>query len=125
MLSWELSNTLDSHFCVSALKDALSRYGKPDIFNTDQGVQFTSQSFIGELEKKKIRISMDGKGRCLDNIVVERFWRSLKYDEVYLKDYTNMNECYQGIKQYIKKYNLFRPHSSHDGITPDMAYEAA
>lgn len=125
VLSWELSNTLDSHFCVSALKDALEQYGTPEIFNTDQGVQFTSQSFIRELEKKKIRISMDGKGRCLDNIVVERFWRSLKYDEVYLKDYSNMTECYHGIKQYIEKYNSFRPHLSHNGITPNMAYEAA
>jgi putative transposase len=125
VLSWELSNTLDSHFCVSALKDALEQYGTPEIFNTAQGVQFTSQSFIGELEKKKIRISMDGKGRCLDTVVVERFWRSLKYDEVYLKDYSNMTECYHGIKQYIEKYNSFRPHSSHNGITPDMAYEAA
>jgi putative transposase len=125
VLSWELSNTLDSNFCVTALNDAFKKYGQPVIFNTDQGVQFTSESFISELRDRNIRISMDGKGRCLDNVVVERFWRSLKYDEVYLKDYTNMRECYQGIEKYIGKYNSFRPHKAHKGITPDMAYEAA
>ncbi len=124
VLSWELSNTIDAHFCVSALKEALDRYGKPDIFNTDQGAQFTCEKFISELQSKKIKISMDGKGRALDNVVVERFWRTLKYDEVYLKDYNNMKECRDGIASYINKFNSFRPHSSIGGITPNMAHAA-
>jgi putative transposase len=122
VLSWEISNTMDAHFCVSALKRAIALYGKPDIFNSDQGSQFTGHLFTSALIENKIKISMDGKGRAVDNIVVERFWRSLKYDEVYLKDYKNMSECREGIGSYIQKYNTFRPHSSLDGITPDMAY---
>ena len=125
VLSWDLSNTLDVHFCAEALDVALERYGNPDIFNTDQGAQFTSEIFTGKLLSKGIRVSMDGKGRALDNVVVERFWRSLKYDEVYIKDYNNMRECREGIARYIEKYNSFRPHSSVGGITPDMAYKAA
>jgi putative transposase len=125
VLSWELSNTLDYHFCVSALDEALRHYGKPEIFNTDQGSQFTSEAFTEKLLSQGIRISMDGKGRALDNVVVERFWRSLKYDEVYLKEYNDVRECRQGIARYIEKYNSFRPHSSIGGITPDMAYQAA
>ncbi len=125
VLSWEISNTIDVHFCVSALERAMRKYGKPEIFNTDQGSQFTSEKFTGKLLKENIRISMDGKGRALDNVIVERFWRSLKYDEVYLKDYNNMKECREGISAYIEKYNSFRPHSSVGGITPDMAYQAA
>lgn len=125
VLSWELSNTLDAHFCVSALNKAIDRYGKPEIFNTDQGSQFTGDRFTGKLLSENIRISMDGKGRAIDNVIVERFWRSLKYDEVYLKDYKNMKECREGIASYIEKYNSFRPHSSNDGMTPDMAYNAA
>jgi putative transposase len=125
VLSWELSNTLDEHFCVSALTDAIDNYGKPEIFNTDQGSQFTGDKFTGILRSENIRISMDGKGRALDNIVVERFWRSLKYEEVYLKDYNSMMECRVGIAQYIEKYNSFRPHSSVGAVTPDMAYRAA
>ena len=122
VLSWELSNTLDTHFCVSALKKALALYGKPEIFNTDQGSQFTSEMFTSVLKENNIRISMDGKGRALDNVVVERFWRTLKYDEVYLKDYNNLIECRKGIGNYIDKYNDFRTHSSVGGITPNMAY---
>ena len=125
VLSWEISNTLDSHFCVSALEAAMRRYGKPEIFNTDQGAQFTSEAFIEKLLSQEIRISMDGKGRALDNVVVERFWRSLKYEEVYLKEYNDMKDCREGISRYIEKYNGFRPHSSVGGITPDMAYRAA
>jgi len=125
VLSWELSNTLDAHFCVSALNAAMEKYGKPEIFNTDQGVQFTGSRFTGRLIDEKIRISMDGKGRALDNVVIERFWRSLKYEEVYLKEYNNMIECREGIAKYIEKYNSFRPHSSVGGITPDMSYHAA
>jgi putative transposase len=125
VLSWELSNTLDAHFCVSALDTAIKRYGNPEIFNTDQGAQFTSDEFIGKLQSNTIRISMDGRGRALDNIVVERFWRSLKYEEVYIKDYNDMIECRKGIARYIESYNSFRPHSSVGAITPDMAYHAA
>lgn len=125
VLSWELSNTLDYHFCVSALDTAMRRYGKPEIFNTDQGSQFTSDAFTGRLLSEGIRISMDGKGRALDNVVVERFWRSLKYEEVYLKEYNDVRECREGIAHYIEKYNDFRPHSSTGGITPNMAYRAA
>lgn len=125
VLSWQLSNTMDTHFCIDALNMAFDKYGKPEIFNTDQGSQFTSRIFVDELEKRNIKVSMDGKGRCLDNVVVERFWRTLKQDEVYLKDYTNMTECKDGIDSYIQKYNSFRPHSTHGGITPDMAYKAA
>jgi putative transposase len=124
VLSWELSNTLDAHFCVSALKDALDRYGKPEIFNTDQGAQFTCENFISELQSEEIKISMDGKGRALDNVVVERFWRTLKYDEVYLKDYNDMKECQNCLADYIDKYNTFRPHSSLGGVTPNMSYAA-
>jgi putative transposase len=125
VLSWRLSNTLDAHFCIDALDEAFRKYGKPDIFNTDQGSQFTSAAFVGKLEKNEIKVSMDGKGRCLDNVVVERFWRTLKQDEVYLKDYKNMKECQSGIDGFIQKYNSFRPHSSLGGITPDMAYNKA
>jgi len=125
VLSWELSNTLDYHFCVSALDAAIRRYGKPEIFNTDQGSQFTGNAFTGKLLAENIRISMDGKGRALDNVVVERFWRSLKYEEVYLKEYNDVKECREGIARYIEKYNGFRPHSSVGGITPNMAYQAA
>lgn len=125
VLSWELSNTLDSHFCVSALDAAMRRNGKPEIFNTDQGAQFTSEAFTEKLRSHEIRISMDGKGRALDNVVVERFWRSLKYEEVYLKEYNDVKECREGIARYIDKYNSFRPHSSVGGMTPDMAYQAA
>jgi len=125
VLSWELSNTLDAHFCVSTLNDAINRYGKPEMFNTDQGSQFTGDKFTGRLLSENIRISMDGKGRALDNVIVERFWRSLKYEEVYIKDYNNMKECREGIARYIEKYNSFRPHSSVGAVTPDMAYRAA
>lgn len=125
VLSWELSNTMDVHFCVSALDKAIKRFGKPEIFNTDQGSQFTSEKFTDILNGNKIRISMDGKGRALDNVIIERFWRSLKYEEVFLKEYSNMIECREGITDYIRKYNSFRPHSSIGGITPDMVYHAA
>jgi len=125
VLSWELSNTMDVHFCASALDKAIERFGKPEIFNTDQGSQFTSEKFTDILNDNKIRISMDGKGRALDNVIIERFWRSLKYEEVFLKEYSNMIECREGIADYIRKYNSFRPHSSIGGITPDMVYHAA
>jgi putative transposase len=125
VLSWELSNTMDDWFCVSALESAIRHYGKPEIFNTDQGSQFTGKNFTDVLKSNEIKISMDGKGRALDNVVIERFWRSLKHEEVYLKEYENMAECREGIDHYIWKYNSFRPHSSVGRITPDMAYYAA
>ena len=124
VLSWELSTTLDSHFCLSALDDAIRRFGTPEIFNTDQGCQFTSEAFVGKLESAGIRVSMDGKGRATDNIIVERFWRSLKYDEVYLKEYDSVIECRENLRRYIDKYNNFRPHESLGGYTPSMAYAA-
>ena len=126
IVDWKLSNTLETDSCVEMLNRALQRTGfKPEIVNSDQGSQFTGDKFTGRLLSENIRISMDGKGRALDNVIVERFWRSLKYEEVYIKDYKNMKECREGIDRYIKKYNSFRPHSSVDGITPDMAYRAA
>lgn len=122
VLSWELSITLDKYFCISALESAIRLYGKPEIFNTDQGCQFTSDDFTDVLKENQIKISMDGKGRALDNICVERFWRTLKYGEVYLKDYFDVTEAYQGIKSYIEKYNQRRPHSTLNGHTPDKVY---
>ncbi len=110
VLSWELSTTMDKHFCIAALDRAMRAYGIPAIFNTDQGAQFTSPSFTGVLKDADVRISMDGKNRAIDNIVVERFWRSLKYEEVYLKDYADVNECRLYINNYIANYNSFRPH---------------
>ncbi len=111
VLSWRLSNTLDSAFCVEALKDALSK-GKPEIFNTDQGVQFTSWDFISVLKAGEIQISMDGKGRALDNIFVERLWRSLKYEFVYLHEFKTIRELCQGLFEYFKFYNNERLHQS-------------
>lgn len=124
VLSWEMSNTLDANFCVVALEKAITQYGKPEIFNTDQGCQFTSEAFVGRLQHYEIKISMDGKGRATDNIFIERFWRSLKYEEVYLKEYESVAECRNSISSYIERYNSYRPHASLGGITPDMAYAA-
>ncbi|MEI6056479.1 MAG: IS3 family transposase [Lentisphaerota bacterium] len=117
IIAWELSNTLDSEFCLQALRKSFA-VGKPDIFNTDQGCQFTSEAFIGELEKANVRISMDGKGRCLDNIFIERFWRSLKYEDIYMKDYSNVKSLREGVESYIKFYNNVRPHQSLGYRTP-------
>ncbi len=111
VISWRLSNTLDSDFCVEALEQALDT-GKPDIFNTDQGVQFTSKDFTKCLKKAEIEISMDGKGRALDNIFVERLWRSVKYENIYLKDYQNGADLYYGMEDYFSFYNTMRPHQS-------------
>ncbi len=122
VLSWELSNTLDSHFCVSALNTAFDRYGKPQIFNTDQGTQFTSNKFIEQLADRDIKISMDGKGRALDNVAIERFWRTLKYEEVYLKDYMSMKEARENIGWFIQLYNSYRPHDSLQGVPPMEVY---
>jgi len=117
VLSWSLSLTMELDFCVEALKCALRR-GRPEVFNSDQGSQFTSEKFTGELEAKKIAISMDGRGRCMDNIFIERLWRSLKYEEVYLKDYGSVREAREGITRYFRFYNHERLHQSLDYRTP-------
>ena len=122
VLSWELSNTADRFFCISSLERAIRLYGKPEIFNSDQGSQFTSPDFIKVLQDANIKISMDGKGRALDNAVIERFWRTLKYDEVYLHDYKNMKEARKRISLFIKEYNSLRPHQTLSGRTPDSVY---
>ncbi|MCB9093398.1 MAG: IS3 family transposase [Halobacteriovoraceae bacterium] len=111
VVSWKVSNLLDTSFCLEALEEAL-REGTPEIFNTDQGVQFTSKEFTEILEQKGIAISMDGKGRALDNIFVERLWRSVKYEEVYLKDYKTVQEAREGLGNYFEYYNFKRPHQS-------------
>jgi len=117
VLSWRLSNTLDTDFCVEALEEALQK-GRPEIFNTDQGAQFTSEAFTGLLVKHGIKISMDGKGRYSDNLFVERLWRSVKYEEVYLKAYQDAREARVGIGKYFRFYNTTRPHQSLDYRTP-------
>jgi putative transposase len=122
VLSWELSNTADRFFCISALERAIRFYGKTEKFNSDQGGQFTSPDFVSVLKKHEIQISMNGKGRALDNIAVERFWRTLKYDEVYLHDYKNMEEARKRIGVYIREYNSLRPHQTLSGRTPDTVY---
>jgi putative transposase len=123
VLAWRLSNTLGADFCVEALEDALAQYGKPEIFNTDQGCQFTSTDFTGVLERGGIMISMDGKGRCMDNIFVERVWRSLKYEEVYLHAYASVAEAKAGISSWLRFYNEERPHQSHAYRTPRQVYQ--
>ena len=124
VLAWRLSNTMDAGFCVEALNEALARYGKPEIFNTDQGSQFTSTGFTGELKAAAIAISMDGRGRCMDNIFIERLWRSLKYEAVYLHDLTDGFAAERVIGEWIDFYNTERPHSALDGRTPAEAYSA-
>jgi len=124
ILSWELSTTMDSGFCVSVLERAIRIHGIPEIFNSDQGSQFTGKTFRDKLEDNGIIISMDGKGRALDNIVIERFWRTLKYGEIFLQDYENPIEAAQGISRYIDKYNSRRPHDSLGKRTPDEVYYA-
>src|SRR4051794_20636617 len=123
VLSWSLSLTMEVDFCLEALQRALRR-GRPDIFNSDQGSQFTSDRFTGELVTHQIAISMDGRGRCLDNIFVERLWRSLKYEEVYLKDYTTVTEARAGIECYFRFYNQERLHQSLGYRTPAAIYQA-
>ena len=122
VLAWRLSNTMDAGFCVEALNEALSKYGKPDIFNTDQGSQFTSFDFTGVLKDADIRISMDGRGRCMDNIFIERLWRSLKYEAVYLHELTDGFKAERVIGEWIGFYNTERPHSSLADQTPAEAY---
>jgi putative transposase len=122
VLSWRLSITMEAGFCVEALEEALARHGRPEIFNTDQGAQFTSHDFTGVLNKAGIAISMDGKGSWRDNVFVERLWRSIKYEEVYLKAYDTVIEARASIGRYLAFYNGRRPHSSLDRRTPDQAY---
>ena len=122
VLAWRLSITQEAAFCVEALEDALARHGRPEVFNTDQGSQFTSHAFTGVLLKAGIAISMDGKGSWRDNVFVERLWRSIKYEEVYLRAYDTVSDARASIGRYLAFYNGRRPHSSLDRQTPDQAY---
>ena len=122
VLAWRLSITMEAAFCVEALEEALARHGRPEIFNTDQGSQFTSEAFTGVLTRNGIAISMDGKGAWRDNVFVERLWRSVKYEEVYLRAYDTVAEARASIGRYLSFYNTRRPHSSLDRQTPDRAY---
>lgn len=122
ILSWRLSNTMTVDFCVEALEEALRQHGKPEVFNTDQGAQFTSPDFTGVLKREGITISMDGKGRATDNIFIERVWRSLKYEDVYLHDYATLAEAEPGIGKWIRFYNLRRPHQALGYQTPMEVY---
>lgn len=122
VLSWRLSNTLEAGFCVEALEEAFRKYGKPEIFNTDQGSQFTSEKFIDKLADKNILISMDGRGRAYDNIFIERLWRTVKYEDIYLKGYTSIKETREGLKEYFEFYNEERQHQSLGYKTPDEIY---
>jgi len=124
VLTWRLSNTLDARFCVEALEEALARYGRPEIFNTDQGSQFTSFEFTGTLRDAGVMISMDGRGRCMDNIFIERLWRSLKYEAVYLHELTDGFRAQRVIGDWIAFYNTERPHSALAGRPPAEAYAA-
>ena len=112
MISWRLSNSLDKSFCIECLEEALSSQPKPEIFNTDQGSQFTSDDFTQVLKDHKIKISMDGKGRALDNVMIERLWRTVKYDDIYVKGYETMRDLYAGLKAFFEKYN----HRKHQGL---------
>jgi len=122
VLSWRLSNTLDSAFCVDALEEAIAKYGCPEIFNTDQGSQFTADTFTYALKSRGIAISMDGKGRWMDNVFIERLWRSVKYEDIYLKAYNSMAETKRGLTAYFTFYNEKRWHQNFDRKTPAMVY---
>jgi putative transposase len=122
VLAWKLSITMETSFCVEALEEALSKNEKPEVFNTDQGSQFSSEAFTGRLKKEGIRISMDGRGRWRDNVFVERIWKSIKYEEVYLHAYASVAEARTSIGRYLEFYNSIRPHSSLGALTPDQVY---
>ena len=122
VLSWEISISMDTEFCVSALDRALRCYDTPEVFNTDQGSQYTSKEFTGTLKDHQIKISMDGKGRAMDNIFIERLWRSVKYEEVYIKEYQSVEKLRKSLKEYFYFYNHQRPHQSFDGKTPAEMY---
>lgn len=123
VLSWQISNTMDAEFCVACLVEALNKYGLPDIFNTDQGSQFTSEQWIMLLQTSGIKISMDGRGRALDNIFIERLWRSVKYEDIYLNKYGNMTELLTGLRIYFLFYNGERLHQSLRNQTPNKVYQ--
>ena len=125
VLSWRLSNSMEAAFCVDCLEDALRLHGKPQVFNSDQGAQFTSESFCAVLRRESIAISMDGRGRAFDNIFVERLWRSVKHEDVYLKGYASMDELQAGLAQYFAFYNGERMHQSLGNKTPDEVYASA
>ena len=122
VLSWRLSNTLDPSLCIDALEEAITRYGPPDIFNTDQGSQFTSEAFTDVLSNNGIRISMDGKGRWMDNIFIERLWKTVKYEDIYLKAYGSIADVRQGLKMYFERYNSRRRRQALGDRTPDEVY---
>jgi putative transposase len=122
VLSWRLSNRLEGSFCVEALDEALA-HGQPEVFNTDQGSQFTSAVFVNRLLDRAVAVSMDGRGRALDNVFIERLWRSVKYQEIYLRDYSTVADVEEGLKLYFEKYNHERPHQSLDNLTPAKVYE--
>lgn len=124
VLSWRLSNTMDAAFCVDALEDALRLHGTPEIFNSDQGSQFTSKAFTDVLKDAGVAISMDGRGRAFDNIFVERLWRTVKYEDVYLNGYANLGELTVGLSDYFQFYNSERPHQSLENLTPDAVYQS-
>jgi putative transposase len=124
VLAWRLSNTMDTRFCLDALDEALERHGKPEIFNTDQGAQFTSAAFTGKLEAAGIAISMDGRGRFMDNIFIERLWRSIKYEEVHLKAYADGREARAGIGSWMTFYNFRRPHQAMNNQMPMVLWRA-
>jgi putative transposase len=125
VLSWRISNSMDASFCVDCLEEALRNYGKPEIFNSDQGSQFTSADFTGVLKREEITISMDGRGRAFDNIFVERLWRNVKYEDVYLKGYATVDELLLGLSDYFVFYNRKRPHQALEYKTPDAVYTSA
>lgn len=122
VLSWRLSNTMDTHFCIQALEEAFDRYGAPDYFNTDQGSQFTAKAFTSVIKQRGVNISMDGKGRAIDNVFTERLWRTIKYENIYIKGYQSMTEASEGIAEYIDFYNTERIHSAHEYHTPNQVY---
>ncbi len=121
VISWQLSNSMDTSFCIRCLEDAIQSEGVPEIFNTDQGSQFTSDEFTGKLKNHGIKISMDGKGRALDNRMIERLWRSVKYDDIYVRGYETMNELHHGLKRFFEKYNQ-RKHQGLGGVSPHKCY---
>lgn len=123
VLSWEISNTMDDSFCVNALESAIRRYGVPGIFNTDQGSQFTGKAFINVLQANDIKISMDGKGCWVDNVFIERLWRSVKYEDVYLKEYSTVVALRHGLREYFRFYNDERPHETLEKCTPSEFYD--
>jgi putative transposase len=125
VLSWGLSNALGGEFCVAALEEALARWGRPEIFNSDQGSQFTSPAFTSRLESRGVRVSMDGRGRALDNVFVERLWRSVKYEDIYLKDYDGADELYEGLSSRFEFYGRRRPHQGLSNRTPWSVYSGA